>query len=203
MKIQNNIASINNVDSITAKYFIRGVRISLVQILYSISLNKLTQDNSYEDFHLVDISENIDSIIEFLHINHKFSEFQDYVNISQSILKDITSSMFNYINEIDDKISKLLKSGWDINMMSDLIIAILRCGIYENHYLSIVQIMKTKYNENHIVQRYMEDLLSFSSKEIVVDYMEIAKTFGYQNEVSFINHILDHCSKNEINKKRN
>lgn len=95
-----------------------------------------------------------------------------YVKPDIQFFKDLVTQSQDHKDHIDTTISELLSSGWKLNRLSSVTLAILRLAGHE----------------------FLNEILT-PHAVIMNEYIEISKDFCESNEVSFVNGILENMSK--------
>lgn len=142
-------------------------RIAAIQALY--------QYSNYEENN---VQKSINQIIDFYKSKdiNKDYEIADKDNIkvkpSYNYMKDIVTLTSENITDIDDIISKYLSKDFTVEKLPKLLLAILRAGVCEITYFP-----------------------ETPKKIILNEYTDIASDMIAENEVGFVNSLLDKYSK--------
>lgn len=99
---------------------------------------------------------------------------------SREYVKNVASGIKENGSEINEMISKNLKTGWTINRISKIDLALLKLAIYEMNY------MGTPY------------------KIIINEAVNMAKKYGEENSPSFVNGVLAKIvAENKLSEEKN
>jgi len=106
--------------------------------------------------------------IEYHQENYDIADLD--INILDLLLR-ITIANKEYI---DQEIAKFLNKGWSIGRLSEVVLAVFRVSFSEIVYLK---------NQNHPF--------------LIYEYLQVAKSLNYQDDIKFINAVIDAFAKKE------
>jgi len=99
------------------------------------------------------------------------------VDTDGELFESIVRGTQERLSDIDEKVEQVLAEGWTMDRMDAVVRAILRCAVFEFFYT-----------------------LEVPSPVIMNEYIEVAKSFFADGEVSFINVALDRLGKMRVAK---
>jgi N utilization substance protein B len=102
----------------------------------------------------------------------KVLEGDEYAPADIKFFGDLVRGTHGRQSEIDEKIKSFLKTGWSLERLEKIVLAILRVGTYE------------------LIARP-----DVPTKVIINEYMDVAKAFFDGAEPKFVNALLDNLSK--------
>ncbi len=142
-------------------------RIAAIQVLYQYKLGDANQDVELIMQQILKFYQ--DERLQNSKINpNKSIKIRVSISHFEKLVKNVTSN----ITEIDDIISSNLSPEWQIESLPLLLLATLRVAIGE--------------------LKFLQDI---PSKVVINEFTDIASEMLDENEIGFVNSILDHISK--------
>ena len=119
-----------------------------------------------------EINEIKDSLIDNYVIEQKDRVTSFRKKIDLNLIETLLNGIQLGLHEIDHEISGLLKDGWNLEMLPDISLYILRFGSFE--------------------LKYMKDV---PMKVVIDEYVDISASFFEQKQVTFLNGTLENLAK--------
>lgn len=140
------------------------------------TLSRLMAIQTLYQFHFYDEKKDINEMKEFL-INNYILEQEDKIKsfrrkIDLNLIESLLTGIQMSIDEIDHDITSLLKDGWNLEMLPDISLYILRFGAFELKFMKDVPL-----------------------KVVIDEYVDISASFFDSKQVTFLNGTLDSLAK--------
>jgi N utilization substance protein B len=147
------------------------------------SITRLIAIQIFYQYHFFTGEKKLDEIKLELLENYVLKASDDISSYQNQIDKTFLDSLIFglEINQklIDETIIKFLQDGWDLETIDDILLAILRLGVFE--------------------LKFMEDI---PTKVVIGEYVDIAASFFENKKITFVNAILDAISKQISHEKK-
>lgn len=213
-------------DKITNNIMNFKERRTIVQTLYALNFslyqNVHSEIKKYVDEDKKNISREYIQNILIDVLNMKNMRRMDGIDVIDSIKNDeinnilvdklilFISGVFENIEDIENVVVKYMSSNWTLSRISKLVLCILYAAVYEILYCNNVVTdvksgVQNEFDNNSILENTQLDNASLENRKlkfrsvlghIITDYIEIAKNFNNDMDISFINGILDNIAKN-------
>jgi N utilization substance protein B len=141
-------------------------RLMATQILYQNDFYKNSQQEN------IDIDALAEDLLESYLLSENDKEITSYrKKVDVDLLKNLLSGTLMSLSNLDEKIKSKLKDAWTIEQLPDVMLQILRLGVFE--------------------LKFMKDT---PSKVIISEYVDLAACFYDAKKITFVNSLLQNIA---------